>query len=156
MGACLRKPAGAQGNALSFLPRFLKLAPALCPEVWSEETTMPEDVSDEGVLLGKTRELAAGVGIRLKEQGLMGRTVSIKLRLADFRTFTRQTTLRTPTNDESDIAGVAESLLKRDLGPGKEFRLVGVGVSNLADSFQLPLFPLEEEKWAASGVHVSA
>ncbi|MFH1140187.1 MAG: DNA polymerase IV [Chloroflexota bacterium] len=57
----------------------------------SEETTMAEDVGDESVLLETARELAAGVATRLKELGLMGRTVSIKLRLADFRTFTRQT-----------------------------------------------------------------
>ncbi len=76
----------------------------------------------------------------------MGRTVSIKLRLADFSTFTRQTTLRIPTNDENSIARVSEGLLKKEVGPGKKFRLVGVGVSNLARSFQLPLFQLEEEE----------
>jgi hypothetical protein len=34
-------------------------------------------------------------------------------------------------------------LLEREMVPGRRFRLLGAGVSNLADSFQLPLFPLE-------------
>jgi len=112
----------------------------------SEETTMSEDVGDESALLERTRELAAGVAARLKEHGFMGRTVSIKLRLADFRTFTRQTTLLTPTNSEGAIYKAAEGLLKKEVSPSRKFRLVGVGVANLASSYQLPLFPLQAER----------
>jgi nucleotidyltransferase/DNA polymerase involved in DNA repair len=109
----------------------------------SAETTMAEDVDDPGALREQMLRLAERVGDRLRKDGLLGKTVSIKLRLADFTTFTRQTTLKVPTNDAGEITRASLRLLERELAPGRRFRLLGAGVSNLADSFQLPLFPLE-------------
>jgi len=109
----------------------------------SAETTMAEDVEDEAVLLERMEGLAKRVARQVKGTGLLARTVSIKLRLADFRTFTRQITLPVPTNDAEEIYAVSLRLLRRELEPGRKFRLVGIGVANLGDSFQLPLFPLE-------------
>ena len=108
----------------------------------SAETTMPEDVDDEAALLDMMRGLVQRVATRLQRQRLLGRTVSIKLRLSDFQTFTRQATLAIPTNDTEEIFGISRHLLQRELEPGRRFRLVGVGVANLDNSFQLPLFPL--------------
>ena len=58
----------------------------------------------------------------------------MKLRLADFTTFTRQTTLAEPVASPADISSTAAALLRRELHPGRLFRLVGVGVSG----FQRP------------------
>ena len=145
----LRKTFGKRGPELKERAigiDYSQVAPCRETKSVSEETTMPEDVGDQSLLLEIMKQLATGVAAWLSEQGLMGRTISLKLRLADFPTLTRQTTFRIPTNDVEDIARAAAILLGREIGPGKEVRLVGVGVANLASSFQLPLFPLDEEE----------
>ena len=58
-----------------------------------------------------------------------------------YTTLTRRRTLASPTADAEVIAPVACDLLRRELEPGRQFRLVGVGVSGFQESQQLPLFP---------------
>jgi DNA polymerase-4 len=70
--------------------------------------------------------------------------VQVKLRLSDFTTFTRQTTLPAVTDEEAIIRETAWRLLSAELSPGRSFRLLGVGVSGFAESGaglerQLPL-----------------
>ena len=107
----------------------------------SAEVTMPNDVEDEIVLREQLEELARIVAMRLQENGLKGKTLFVKLRLADFRTFTRQKTLPSPTNERVTILHVACDLMHRELRPGRRFRLVGIGVTNFHDAFQLSLLP---------------
>ena len=85
-------------------------------------------------------ELARGVASRLRRHELAGKTITLKLRLSDFTTLTRRRTLPAPTADAEVIAPVACDLLRRELGAGRQFRLVGVGVSGFQESQQLPLF----------------
>ena len=68
--------------------------------------------------------------------------MTLKARLADFTTFTRQVTLPTPTDSEQIILENAWRLLSLELSPERSFRLLGVGVSSFqqAPQFQLPLF----------------
>jgi len=106
----------------------------------SSETTFPRDVGDATALEDSLRELAQETAERLRRHGLKGRTVKIKLRLADFTTFTRQTTLAYPTDAGDAIFREAARLLAREVIDGRRFRLLGVGVSN---------FRLEEEKQPA-------
>jgi DNA polymerase-4 len=101
----------------------------------SAETTMATDVEDPAELLEILHGLVNRVTPRLQRQGLMGRTVFVKLRLANFQTFTRQTTLAVPINDDGTILAVAQTLLENELEPGRKFRLVGAGVTNLGQSF---------------------
>ena len=63
-----------------------------------------------------------------------GRTVKLKLRLADFTTFTRQKTVPERVQSSEDVARVAGLLLAVELQPGRLFRLVGVGVSGFEES----------------------
>ena len=107
----------------------------------SAETTMPRDVEDEAVLIEEMQRLAHTVATRLQREELKGKTVSVKLRLADFTTYTRQTTLSAPTGDEDTISHVARELLRRELKPGRAFRLIGLGVTNFQRDFQLTLLP---------------
>ena len=51
------------------------------------------------------------------------------MRLSDFTTFTRQTTLPVPTDEEAAVVSTAWMLLERELAPDRAFRLLGVGVS---------------------------
>jgi DNA polymerase-4 len=113
----------------------------------SAENTFPSDISDPERLHQELARLAATVAQHLERKDLRGKTVTVKLRLADFTTFTRQATLPAATRSESDILELAWQLLSRELTPGRAFRLLGVGVSTsfdklrtgLTESWQLPL-----------------
>jgi DNA polymerase-4 len=80
------------------------------------------------------------VAERLRTSGLSGRTVTTKLRYADFSIRTRSTTLPAAVDEAEAIGDVACSLLDRGLRdrPGA-LRLVGVGVSGLSQFRQLTL-----------------
>ncbi|MCE2405513.1 MAG: DNA polymerase IV [Dehalococcoidia bacterium] len=106
----------------------------------SAETTMAEDIGDEETLVEIASRLGHGVAQRIRRNGLQGKTVSVKLRLSDFTTFTRQITLPAPTADEDIIARESCALLRREIKPGRKFRLVGVGVSNFQEDYQLALW----------------
>jgi DNA polymerase-4 len=97
----------------------------------SKETTFARDVSDGARLRATLRTLSAGVGQRLRRDGLSGTTVTLKLRWADFITATRQTTLGQPTDQDEVIAAAAEQLFERLWMAGQWVRLLGVGVSGL-------------------------
>ncbi len=100
----------------------------------SSETTFPNDLSDRAELRRVLEALADGVAGSLERKGLQGRTVTVKMRLADFATFSRQTTLPAPSSDAAPIRETAWRLLAAELTPGRSFRLLGVGVSNFAEA----------------------
>ena len=96
----------------------------------SSETTFPQDLSDTADLLAVIERLSGSVADALARQALSGRTVTVKIRLADYTTFTRQTTLPATTDENAVIAATAWTLLERELSPERAFRLLGVGVSS--------------------------
>ena len=108
----------------------------------SSETTFPDDLGDTEELRRVLAELADGVAGSLERKELQGRTVTVKMRLADFTTFSRQSTLPTPSNDAAPIRDTAWRLLSAELTPGRSFRLLGVGVSNFADADEERQLPL--------------
>ena len=105
------------------------------------EETMSRDTGEEAELVRRVEKLARGVASSLRKRDLAGKTITVKLRLSDFTTLTRQRTLPAPTSDAEVIAPVACGLLRRELDPGRTFRLVGVSVSGFHEPQQLPLFP---------------
>ena len=105
----------------------------------SSETTMITDIDNERDLFTIIDNLSHDVADALDSNQLRGKTLSLKLRLSDFTTFTRQTTLVTPTNQFQTIQNEAHKLLRKELLPGRKFRLVGVGIRNFQEEFQLPL-----------------
>ena len=100
----------------------------------SSETTFPDDLGDHDELHRVLYDLAGGVAGSLERKGLQGRTVTVKMRLADFTTFSRQSTLVSPSNEAAPIREMARRLLSAELTPGRTFRLLGVGVSNFAEA----------------------
>ncbi len=91
----------------------------------SSETTFDRDVADLARLQRTLDELACSLCRRLRERGLRGRTVAIKVRLDDWTTITRARTLATITNDETTIVAVARELLLA-YAPARPVRLLGV------------------------------
>lgn len=110
----------------------------------SSERTFASDIGEADVLRDRMDEMAREIAGYLQRRDLRGKTVKVKLRLADFTTFTRQDTIEAPTNDAAVVQAVARRLLDVELSPGREFRLIGVGVTNLQDEdgAQLPLITL--------------
>ncbi|MDQ1516899.1 MAG: polymerase [Actinomycetota bacterium] len=95
-----------------------------------QEETFPRDVADREVLRREALRMAERVGSRLREHGLAGRTVTLKVRFPDFRTITRSATLPDPFSVSGEIARLALGLLEKvDTAGG--IRLLGVTVSNL-------------------------
>jgi DNA polymerase-4 len=96
----------------------------------SRERTFTTDQTDPTLMRREVAAMATAVATHLGGQGIRGRTVTLKVRLAPFRTFTRSRTLPEPTNDPSVVAATARALFdafERDA----PVRLLGVGVSNL-------------------------
>ena len=95
----------------------------------SSETTFREDIGTPDELRPVVERLSNSVASALTRKSLAGRTVTVKMRLSDFTTFTRQTTLPAAVNQGAAIDATAWMLLERELAPGRTFRLLGVGVS---------------------------
>ncbi|MFM1885831.1 MAG: hypothetical protein RL026_988 [Pseudomonadota bacterium] len=109
----------------------------------SAETTFDRDIADPGVLRAELLALADKASGRLRAKALAAGTVSIKIRLHDFTTFTRQAPLRPSTNDGARISQSAARLLQGWLraNPGARLRLLGVGTSAFeATATQADLF----------------
>ncbi len=105
----------------------------------SAEGTYETDLTDRRLMEGLLTRQANEVAARLRKHGLSGRTVTIKVRLHDFTTLSRSTTLPEPTDSPAVVARLARGLLT-DLDTSGGVRLLGVGVSGLADWIQDELF----------------
>jgi DNA polymerase-4 len=104
------------------------------------ETTFDVDVADPEVVRRTMLALSDKVAVRLRRADLVGRTVVIKVRFADFRTVTRARTLDSPTDVTRDVYDTAWSLYEA-LRPGERIRLVGVRAENLLPAAQASLQP---------------
>ncbi len=104
----------------------------------SNETTFGADTADAGVLDGHLWRLSEKVSGRLKAKGLSGRVVTLKLKRADHRLLTRRHALPEPTQIADRIYREARPLLDGALREGP-FRLLGVGLSDLAGAAQADL-----------------
>ncbi len=101
------------------------------------ETTFDTDVDDPSTIRRTMLALAGKAAGRLRQAGQVGRTISIKVRLADFRTLNRSRTLGIPTDVTKEIFDTAWSLYEV-LRPGDRIRLIGVRVEGLLDADRAP------------------
>ncbi len=95
----------------------------------SKEVTFAHDVSDRETLRRAVHRMSDSIGRRLRELGLSGSTIKLKLRWSDFTTLTRQVTLNGPTNQDIEIYTAAMRLFEKAWPVGRPVRLIGVGVS---------------------------
>ncbi len=125
----LRRRAAGHGSAAVAVERSRKSE--------SRERTFPVDQSDPAPMREEIARMAREVAGHLGARGACGRTVTLKIRLAPFRTFTRSRTLPEPTAAADRVAAAALELFdafERDA----PVRLLGVGVSNLSDQRRGP------------------
>ena len=108
----------------------------------STEETFDVDIADKSALNAKLLKLSDRTSARLRAKNLVAHTVQVKIRAADFSTFTRQMRLSTPSNNTEQIYTVASQVLARWLSgrPETAVRLLGVGSSGLAPAMQGELF----------------
>jgi DNA polymerase-4 len=108
----------------------------------SAEDTFERDLGDPGALRAQLSQLTDRACERMRKKQLMTRCIGIKIRRADFSTFTRRRVVAPPTHDGRTIAKVANELLARWLteNPGEKLRLLGVVLSDLSAASQLGLF----------------
>jgi DNA polymerase-4 len=114
----------------------------------SEERTYGEDLTDPDAIDRVLLARSEGVARTLRRDGLVARTVHLKVRAGDFTTWTRAATLSHPTDLADVILREARRLLREriDLGD-RGVRLLGVGVSGLErpGTSPAPLFEDAEE-----------
>lgn len=101
------------------------------------EVTFDTDVTDPAEIRRALLALAEKAGARLRAAGQVGRTVSLKVRLADFRTVSRSRTLGVPTDTAREMFDTAWALWTA-LAPGEPVRLVGVRMEGLAAADETP------------------
>ncbi|WP_203928594.1 DNA polymerase IV [Virgisporangium ochraceum] len=101
------------------------------------ETTFDVDVADPRIIREALLALSEKTAGRLRRAGQAGRTVTLKVRLSDFRTVNRSRTLGAATDVAREIFQTAWALFEA-LRPGDRIRLVGVRVDGLAGSDDAP------------------
>lgn len=105
----------------------------------SHETTFSFDTADINIIQKTLLDLSDKVAARLREDGLRGRTIRIKVKYYDFKLVSRQSSFNDYISSSEEIYQNAVELIK-DLNY-KPIRLVGVGVTGLTDdSEQLMIF----------------
>ena len=98
----------------------------------SAETTFASDISDAPTLQDRLWPLCETVARRLQTKGLSGWTVTLKLKDSDFRLYTRSRRMRAPTQRAETLYQTAIPLIENE-ATGRAFRLIGIGVADLAD-----------------------
>jgi DNA polymerase IV len=108
------------------------------PKSISRETTFERDLDpqrDRDVLSRTLLSFCERLAGDLRHKGYASKTIGVKLRYADFRTVTRDTTLEHPTGDPQKILGAARACLKR-VALNRKLRLLGVRVGSLVRTGQ--------------------
>ncbi len=124
--------AGAQLAELAWGRDDRPVVPFETAKSVGSEETFASDLDDPEQLVREVLRCSVRVGRRLRGAGLAGRTVTLKLRFADFRTITRSRTLGAASDNDTEIFQVARELLARLRLGRVPVRLIGVSVSNLA------------------------
>jgi len=101
----------------------------------SHEHTFDEDTADKDILIKTLLFLSEKVSRRLRIDALKGKTISIKVRLKGFKTYTRAVTVEDPTNFVDDIFAKAKELFEKLYICGTKVRLLGVRVSGFKDQY---------------------
>ena len=121
----------------------------------SAEETFFSDLTDHARMRSEVLRLADRAGARMRAQNLASGCVAVKIRRADFTTFTRQKRFEPSTTDSRTIAKIAAELLDAWLAeqPRAKVRLLGVGVNHLHAADQMDLFAAPAAAGAGTGAN---
>ena len=110
------------------------------------ERTFDGDLADEQQLVAIFHDLVQEVAYRARKSQVVARTISVKIRYADFETFEREKTLPDGVDQDRPIAETALALWRQHATPGRPLRLVGVRLSNFRSGAQLSWLAPEREQ----------
>jgi DNA polymerase-4 len=133
LGRLIEEFGQSYGNYLYESSRGIDESPLVThwePKSISRETTFQRDVDNWQVIAKTLAELTKEVVVSMKEEGYQGRTVTVKIRFNDFKTYTRAKTLGEFADSLEEIRRAAFDCLGR-FELKKKVRLIGVRVSNL-------------------------
>jgi DNA polymerase-4 len=120
------------------------------PRSMSRETTLSRDLRDAEALESILALLVARVAGQLREEQLVARTVTLKLRHDDFHTVTRRRTLEIATDLDGEIYGTARELFREAFEDvrrrNRGVRLIGVAATNLGAAAEADLFEPEARR----------
>ncbi|WP_370348836.1 DNA polymerase IV [Catenulispora sp. EB89] len=115
----------------------------------SVEDTYAEDLLDPATITAHMDDLVTRLGSRIRKAGRSGRTITIKVRGHDFTTVSRSETTPNPTDDPATIRAATHRMLPGAVAAATQtvpgVRLLGVGLSGLAEWAQLDLFAADDE-----------
>lgn len=138
MQRVLGRALGAHLHALSWGQDDRPVVPEEPDRSIGAEHTFDRDVDDPRVVRRELLRLAERTATRLRQRGLAGRTVTVKVRFADFTTLTRARTLPDATDVAREVYAAASALYDALHLDRARIRLVGVRVEGLVDSAVAP------------------
>lgn len=100
----------------------------------SAETTFSDDIRDLDALADALWPLCETVSARARAADIAGRTVTLKLKTASFKSLTRRRTLNAPTRLARRLFEAGRALLEAEADGRCAFRLIGIGLSDLCDA----------------------
>jgi DNA polymerase-4 len=136
--AAVGQAAGSHLHALAWGRDQRNVTPNEPERSIGAEETFGHDIADVAVIRRELLRLSERCAARLRATGQVGRTVSIKIRFADFRTITRSRTLKEPTDVARVVYDTACGLHQALRADGELLRLVGVRVEGLMNSEDTP------------------
>jgi DNA polymerase-4 len=117
------------------------------------EETFGQDVDDPAIIRRELLRLSERCAARLRGTDQVARTISIKVRFADFTTITRSRTLREPTDVARVVYDTARGLFEALNRDGALIRLVGVRTEGLSDAVDAPhqlSLSGDDDEWRAA------
>jgi len=100
------------------------------------ESTFSEDYSDAAILIQKLNNVAQSVINRLAKSGGVPKTITIKIKFADFTQITRSKTVVAGITQKEQIESLSKELLTTALEPHHKIRLLGISLSNFEGEVQ--------------------
>lgn len=144
---------GEQVHRLAWGTDPRKVTPVRVEKSIGAEETFAEDTGDDAQLKRELLRLAHRTAARLREAGLLSRTVALKLRYADFSTISRSRTLSSPVDSAQLLYATAVGLLD-GLGPRPmSVRLIGLRAEQLENAGQTAMqlsLDRRDDNWRAA------
>jgi DNA polymerase-4 len=109
------------------------------------EDTFFDDLTEEAALIAELDRISRTVWRRIEDKGIVGRTVTLKVKYQDFRIVTRARSLDRWVGGREELLDIGCTLLRGLLPPAKGIRLLGLTLSNLAEGAKPNRTPLELE-----------
>jgi DNA polymerase IV len=129
----LGQATGASLYELSWGRDYREVIPVEIDKSISAAETFDTDIEDQEIILREFLRLTEKATYRMREKDFSARTISIKVRFADFKTITRSKTLPLPLSATHEVFEIVKALflaLKLDRA---RLRLVGVSLDGLED-----------------------